>query len=89
MVDKFFSSLHAYVCELCPPPTHCASVDGYQALFPSACLQVWAVPTTHMQCNWLGERVATVDVERAITNVRRCIFTIGASQSPHKNHDRL
>lgn len=22
-----------------------------------------------MQCNWLGERVATVDVDRAITNV--------------------
>jgi hypothetical protein len=22
-----------------------------------------------MQCEWLGERVATVDVERAITNV--------------------
>lgn len=35
----------------------------------SACLQVWAVPTTMMQCNWLGERVATVDVDRAITNV--------------------
>lgn len=32
-------------------------------------LQVWAVPTTKMQCEWLGERVATVDVSRAITNV--------------------
>ncbi len=31
--------------------------------------QVWAVPTTMMQCNWLGERVATVDVDRAISNV--------------------
>jgi hypothetical protein len=31
--------------------------------------QVWAVPTTHMQCEWLGERVATVDVTRAISNV--------------------
>lgn len=31
--------------------------------------QVWAVPTTKMQCEWLGERVATVDVSRAITNV--------------------
>lgn len=31
--------------------------------------KVWAVPTTMMQCNWLGERVATVDVDRAITNV--------------------
>lgn len=34
-----------------------------------AAYQVWAVPTTHMQCEWLGERVATVDVTRAITNV--------------------
>lgn len=32
-------------------------------------LQVWAVPTTMMQCEWLGERVATVDVDRAIANV--------------------
>ena len=31
--------------------------------------KVWAVPTTEMQCDWLGERVATVDVDRAITNV--------------------
>lgn len=31
--------------------------------------KVWAVPTTEMQCEWLGERVATVDVDRAITNV--------------------
>ncbi|KAF6264651.1 hypothetical protein COO60DRAFT_75783 [Scenedesmus sp. NREL 46B-D3] len=31
--------------------------------------KVWAVPTTHMQCGWLGERVATVDVSRAISNV--------------------
>ena len=31
--------------------------------------KVWAVPTTEMQCKWLGERVATVDVNRAISNV--------------------
>lgn len=31
--------------------------------------QVWAVPPRDMQCDWLGERVATVDVKRAITNV--------------------
>jgi len=31
--------------------------------------QVWAVPTTAMQCEWLGERVATVDITRAISNV--------------------
>lgn len=31
--------------------------------------KVWAVPTTEMQCDWLGERVATVDVRRAINNV--------------------
>ncbi len=36
---------------------------------PAAASQVWAVPTTMMQCNWLGERVATVDVDRAISNV--------------------
>jgi len=31
--------------------------------------KVWAVPPKDMQCDWLGERVATVDVKRAITNV--------------------
>ncbi|KAF6252642.1 hypothetical protein COO60DRAFT_504963 [Scenedesmus sp. NREL 46B-D3] len=31
--------------------------------------KVWAVPTTEMQCEWLGERVATVDIARAISNV--------------------
>lgn len=31
--------------------------------------QVWAIPPEGMQCDWLGERVATVDVTRAITNV--------------------
>ena len=32
-------------------------------------VQVWAHPTTSMQCDWLGERVATVDINRAINNV--------------------
>ena len=27
--------------------------------------QVWAVPTSMMQCDWLGERVATVDIKKA------------------------
>lgn len=36
---------------------------------PDLAVQVWAYPTTAMQCNWLGERVATVDDKRAITNV--------------------
>lgn len=31
--------------------------------------KVWACPTTAMQCEWLGERVAAPDVTRAITNV--------------------
>lgn len=31
--------------------------------------KVWAVPTTQMQCGWLGERVAAPDVSRAINNV--------------------
>jgi protoporphyrinogen oxidase len=31
--------------------------------------KVWAVPTTFMQCSWLGERVATVDAKKVIANV--------------------
>jgi len=31
--------------------------------------KVWACPLATMQCGWLGERVATVDIGRAITNV--------------------
>ncbi len=31
--------------------------------------KVWAVPTPDMQCAWLGERVATVNVSKAISNV--------------------
>ena len=38
-------------------------------LFTTTSLQVWAYPTTDMQCEWLGERVATVDINRAINNV--------------------
>ena len=33
------------------------------------CRQVWGVPTTLMQASWMGERVATVDVSKAISNV--------------------
>lgn len=33
--------------------------------------KVWAYPTTAMQCEWLGERVAAPDVKTAITNVIR------------------
>lgn len=33
--------------------------------------KVWAVPTTEMQASWLGERVATADVDRVISNVLR------------------
>ena len=29
--------------------------------------EVWAYPTTEMQCNWLGERVATVNVRTRAT----------------------
>lgn len=32
-------------------------------------MQVWAHPTTSMQCEWLGERVATVDIKRLVNNV--------------------
>ncbi|KAM3075986.1 hypothetical protein ACMFMG_006500 [Clarireedia jacksonii] len=31
--------------------------------------KVWAVPTTKMQCSWLGERVAAPDVKTVVKNV--------------------
>ncbi|KAK3314986.1 UDP-galactopyranose mutase [Apodospora peruviana] len=31
--------------------------------------KVWAVPTTKMQCQWLGERVAAPDVKTVVKNV--------------------
>ncbi|CAI4218208.1 unnamed protein product [Parascedosporium putredinis] len=31
--------------------------------------KVWAVPTTKMQCEWLGERVAAPDVKSVVRNV--------------------
>ncbi|TVY71369.1 hypothetical protein LSUE1_G007775 [Lachnellula suecica] len=31
--------------------------------------KVWAVPTTKMQCQWLGERVAAPDVKTCVKNV--------------------
>lgn len=30
--------------------------------------KVWAVPTTHMQCKWLGERVAAPSLKLAVSN---------------------
>jgi protoporphyrinogen oxidase len=33
--------------------------------------KVWAVPTTMMQCSWLGERVATANVAKVVENVLR------------------
>lgn len=33
--------------------------------------KVWAIPTHLMQCNWLGERVATANVSKVIENVIR------------------
>mmetsp|Transcript_18681 Transcript_18681/g.25763 ORF Transcript_18681/g.25763 Transcript_18681/m.25763 type:complete len:497 (+) Transcript_18681:67-1557(+) len=33
--------------------------------------KVWAVPTTKMQCTWLGERVATANVSKVVENVLR------------------
>jgi protoporphyrinogen oxidase len=33
--------------------------------------KVWAVPTTLMQCSWLGERVATANVAKVVENVLR------------------
>lgn len=44
--------------------------DGIANLFMRPYnFKVWAIPTHLMQAEWLGERVATVDVDRAITNV--------------------
>lgn len=31
--------------------------------------KVWAVPTTMMQCEWLGERVAAPELKKVVTNV--------------------
>jgi len=31
--------------------------------------KVWAVPTTHMQCEWLGERVAAPSLKLVVSNV--------------------
>src|SRR5271156_1986977 len=31
--------------------------------------KVWAVPTSHMQCQWLGERVAAPDLKTVTRNV--------------------
>lgn len=33
--------------------------------------KVWAVPTSLMQCSWLGERVATANVAKVVENVLR------------------
>ena len=38
--------------------------------------KVWAVPTTKMQCGWLGERVATANVNRVVENVLRYTFLL-------------
>lgn len=43
--------------------------DAHRHLHAHPAAQVWAVPPSEMQCGWLGERVATVDVSRAIANV--------------------
>ena len=50
----------------------CSSIIALCTTSPEPCghdFQVWAYPTTAMQCDWLGERVATVDATRAIKNV--------------------
>ena len=55
-----------------PPPLSPVQGTGIADLFMRPYnFKVWAVPTTHMQCAWLGERVAAPDVGRAIANVLR------------------
>ncbi len=70
-------SLHAAVCvhagRVCgsnhvPVVLLCTRVPQCTIVFPCA-VQVWACPTTEMQCEWLGERVATVDIKVALKNV--------------------
>ena len=36
--------------------------------------EVWAYPTTEMQCNWLGERVATVNVRTLANGCRDYLY---------------
>ena len=53
-----------------PSLTRRAQGEGIADLFMRPYnFKVWAVPTTMMQCEWLGERVAAPDVGRAIANV--------------------
>lgn len=33
--------------------------------------KVWAIPAVNMQCEWLGERAATIDVKQAVRTVLR------------------
>jgi protoporphyrinogen oxidase len=33
--------------------------------------KVWAIPPALMQCTWLGERVATANVQKVVENVLR------------------
>ena len=40
-------------------------------------VKVWAIPTELMQCSWLGERVATANVARAVENVIRYGYIYG------------
>lgn len=33
--------------------------------------KVWAIPPVHMQCEWLGEKAAVVDVKQSVRSVLR------------------
>jgi protoporphyrinogen oxidase len=46
--------------------------------------KVWAVPTTEMQCSWLGERVATANVSKVVENVLRFVGSFSFSFSSSK-----
>ena len=39
--------------------------------------KVWATPPAQMHWNWLGERVAVVDVKRAVTNAIKRVADVG------------
>ena len=45
---------------------------------------MWAVPTSMMQCSWLGERVATANVAKVVENVLRYVRTLILSMYAHE-----
>ena len=68
LLSQSIVPIHCGGCHASMPSDRIASLSS-TCLHHQLLLQVWAVPPKEMQCEWLGERVATVDVDRAIRNV--------------------